>query len=535
MPLRNFWNPDDIGAATKSRAIGNGHVRWTARTLLQTGKITEIKAFQFDSGTLRYGLWGPWSGSYPVDALLTENTGVACVTGENTIQLPTPVDATSGNGLIAGATSLDSAFITQYYTASGITSWQSYQGNTTLNDPLSSYQNEYADQSMAMSLWGWVPPVISSIDGDNTITTSQTGVVVSANDLMTSGATIELCNNADYASATIKVTQTYNSQTDTTLNFDVVQGALSTGTVYAFVTTSLGQRNTTGFAVTLEGGVSVPEITGELSVTSQTIAGEIILTPTVSGELNVTSQNVNGFVYSVPVVDGSTEISQQNIDGSVLSVPVVDGDINISGQSVNGAAVSVPSINGDIDISLQNVSGEIISVPVFSGEISLSSQNISGVLTSFPIIGGDILVSAQNIRGTIDAVSAIPIISGLLNISSQSSDGQFNSVNILSGEMEITGQNSDGSLTSVVTIEGSVYISGNQVSGTFEALVVIPSLSGEMVVSGQSLDGNCVSVPMVSGEMELSDYEINGLFVSPGRIVYSLKIVDDDRTFKIEG
>lgn len=97
-------------------------------------------------------------------------------------------------------------------------------------------------------------PTITDVDTDEIITPGQTGVVVTGTDLLPYqyDGKIELANNATYGSATVIVEQTVTSWSDTAAQITVVQGGLSAGTVYAFVTTDRGDQNATGFAVTLQ-------------------------------------------------------------------------------------------------------------------------------------------------------------------------------------------------------------------------------------------------------------------------------------------
>lgn len=136
----------------------------------------------------------------------------------------------------------------------------------TYTDPLPGTYTGSPDGNLYFAGYvsGYAPPTIVSIDGDNTIDATQTGVELVGTNLVDSGGapTLELCNNSDYGAATIKVTQSINSSNDTGINFDVVQGGLSAGTVYAFVTTGLGQQNA-AFAVTLVAGAATNSCTVE--------------------------------------------------------------------------------------------------------------------------------------------------------------------------------------------------------------------------------------------------------------------------------
>lgn len=111
----------------------------------------------------------------------------------------------------------------------------------------------------AMGIWGYAEPSITSIGGDNilisvdegsTIALVGTGLVADG----TEGPSLELCNNAVYGSATVKVPQRLISVEDTAISFIYGRhGILGGGTVYAFFKNDLGLRNATGLAVTLSG------------------------------------------------------------------------------------------------------------------------------------------------------------------------------------------------------------------------------------------------------------------------------------------
>lgn len=90
-------------------------------------------------------------------------------------------------------------------------------------------------------------PIINSVNGGNPISPNNKSLAVYGLDL---GTVFELCNNADYNLATMKVAQSVQYSFNTMLIFDVVQGDLGFGTVYAFSTDSL-RRNSPGFPVTL--------------------------------------------------------------------------------------------------------------------------------------------------------------------------------------------------------------------------------------------------------------------------------------------
>lgn len=92
-------------------------------------------------------------------------------------------------------------------------------------------------------------PEITDIE-DESIVVGETGILMDGTGFESSQGTgkIELCPTSTYASA---VEQTVATWGNTQIEFTAVQGALSLGTVYMFVTNDSGYRSTTGYAVTL--------------------------------------------------------------------------------------------------------------------------------------------------------------------------------------------------------------------------------------------------------------------------------------------
>jgi hypothetical protein len=110
-----------------------------------------------------------------------------------------------------------------------------------------------SDDQITDSPWSitfWELPTITNIS-DSTLVNGQTGVVLTGTDFMSSGATLELCNNSNYASATIKLSQTITAQNNTQISFTVNNNDQIFGNKYLFLTTSIGQRNVTPYTVNI--------------------------------------------------------------------------------------------------------------------------------------------------------------------------------------------------------------------------------------------------------------------------------------------
>lgn len=98
-------------------------------------------------------------------------------------------------------------------------------------------------------------PVITNIE-DETIVVGETEVLIEGSNFeAVQGTTgkVEICPAATYGSA---VEQTVDSWSAIAIEFTVVQGTLSTGANYVFITNDSGNRNTSGYYVSLQPGAS---------------------------------------------------------------------------------------------------------------------------------------------------------------------------------------------------------------------------------------------------------------------------------------
>lgn len=129
-----------------------------------------------------------------------------------------------------------------------------------------------------VGLMSWYQPAITA--ADDPVKNGQTGKTVTGTDFPTAGtgsAKLELGSASDYTGT--KVTQTVTGWSATSLTYTVVQGALSLGTVYAFVTDANGNRNATGYAVTLASDQTVNGISidAAAAVTAAAVAAVVTL------------------------------------------------------------------------------------------------------------------------------------------------------------------------------------------------------------------------------------------------------------------
>ena len=156
---------------------------------------------------------------------------------------------------------------------------------------------------------GPFPPIITDME-DEQLDSSELDNVLTGTDFLDSQGTgkVEIANNAVYGSATIKVTQTIDSWSDTSIQFDFVQGTLPNGTGWIFVTTDDDQLSN-GYAVNMG---PIPQDTYEDEILSITNTPQHLWTLqnnyTDSGDwpylynANTTSNGSPGFSTSTPLL-----------------------------------------------------------------------------------------------------------------------------------------------------------------------------------------------------------------------------------------
>jgi hypothetical protein len=110
-------------------------------------------------------------------------------------------------------------------------------------------------------------PTITSFNGGSAFFADDTGIALVGTNFQntdTGLAKVELGNATTYASSATKVELNVTSWSDTSLTVDGGRGALSTGTVYVYVTNLDGGLNSSGFAATLSSVVpSVTSLDGD--------------------------------------------------------------------------------------------------------------------------------------------------------------------------------------------------------------------------------------------------------------------------------
>lgn len=184
--------------------------------------------------------------------LLAQDAGVSVVSGVNNIPIPPTLMVDSSTYWICGINNTSGAIT--YLTGSGLgfayKAGVDYTTWTAPEQPGAGYGT--LNVSFRFEVWGWIPPEITSIDTDDIICPSQSGINLVCTNAMYNQASSKLflSDNSTYGEGTM-VEQTINSWDDELINFDLVQGSLVPGTNYAYILTDIGQYNTTGFEITI--------------------------------------------------------------------------------------------------------------------------------------------------------------------------------------------------------------------------------------------------------------------------------------------
>lgn len=243
-----------------------------------SGYVTMIRAWCNASGNLKCALTDVDGSLLPSNLLTYDNTGTAVVADQYNDVSVTPYLITQGTeyGIVGlGDTSGVVSFNSSYFQAPTRYNAYSNSYSSGIPNPLPTLV-ETTPRYYQLWGYGWIPPTVSGVHSGSSISDGDTAVPVTGIDFMNAAGTngrIVLANNSDLGSATITVDQTYTSWSDSTLQFTVVQGALSAGTVYLFVVTDLDQNNATGYSVTLESsGVADAPQAGTFSYSGLTLS-----------------------------------------------------------------------------------------------------------------------------------------------------------------------------------------------------------------------------------------------------------------------
>lgn len=215
-------------------------------TSAYTGILTSVTTRVLAAGQAQVQVY-----DLATNALIADTGDQAVVIGVNNLSVtPIAVTASASYGI---GTAVDTAGAYGVYLSADGRYFKSGVTYATWVPPDPINLGIYGSDSIyrtTIGAYGWEPPTISGIDDSNII--SGGTYTLTGTDFMpdTDPITVEICNNSNYAAATVKVTQTVTSQADTSIDFTAVTTGLS-GACWIFATTNLGQINATGLSVTV--------------------------------------------------------------------------------------------------------------------------------------------------------------------------------------------------------------------------------------------------------------------------------------------
>jgi len=324
---------------------------------------------------------GQTSTGYQVTMLgppsLTDVAPDPIVDGQTSVVLSgTNFYASQGSGTIELGSTSDYATATKV--SQTVTDWQDTAVTFTVSQgALSTGQvwafatndDGYTSSGEAVTLVD--APAVTNVN-PATFVDAQTGIDITGSDFLASQGTgkVELGDNSNYSAAT-KVAQTVTSWGDGSITFTANQGALSTGTVYVFVTTDNGHTSS-GYSVTLADPPTMTNINPDSFVDAQTgidITGSYFEASQGTGKVEL----ANGSNYAAATKEeqtvtswGAGTITFTSDQGTILSGNAWVFVTNDSGFRSTGYAVTIldpPTISG---VNPDTVAGGQTSV-VISG------------------------------------------------------------------------------------------------------------------------------------------------------------------------
>lgn len=225
--------------------------------------------------------------------------------------------------------------------------------------------NSFGGVSAAYAVTVGLTPTVTAV-GDDSLGPTETNVVLTGATFLNAIGTgkVEISDNATYATGT-KVTQSIDSWANGSIQFDVVIGALTDTTLWAWVTNDLGFRNATGYSFTMTYPVA-PVITGiGTGTVSQTQQG-VVITGTDfeavqgTGKVEITDSPTYGSVEQTINSWSDTSINIDMVQGGyslgVLYMFVTNGSGERNAVGVPFSMVADPISDGFwIESSFQNV------------------------------------------------------------------------------------------------------------------------------------------------------------------------------------
>jgi hypothetical protein len=234
-------------------------------------------------------------------------------------------------------------------------------------------------------------PIITDVDGDESIGVTQTNVILTGSNLGTNTgqAKVEISPNNTYAAGGL-VQQTIDSWADTSIQFDVVRTGLSTGTNYVWVTKSDGTQNVSAFAITLVGNTpSITSVDGDNSLavgqTNITVLGTNFESAQGSGKLELSASATYG-----------TGLVLQSID--TWSNTSIQFDLNSTGLSA-GTIYAYVTNNDGIVSAAQTLTLEVVvpSISSFNGGSPFFADNTGIIILGTGFLASDVGVAKVEI------------------------------------------------------------------------------------------------------------------------------------------
>ena len=502
-PTPDTEEPNNVAGSTYANAYGYDAV------------AAFYEVYPLQSGNIKCGLY-EWTGSYPMPARDRNNSSTSVTANQwNQVPFSTPYALENGNNyrVMAGGD------------AAGVLASGPYGASSPRNAPFdyaTGLPAEYNSTSStgidyAIRVLGYFPPTIVSVGSGGEVTVGASASISGTNLIDSAGQpTIELCNNADYASATVKVTQSNVSCTDTTGTFDVVQGGLTADTtVYAFVTTGLGQRNTTGVGVTLNGSGSGTETTPDPISQTQSIENVLTAIDTASIPDPVQqTQTVPDVDTGIATVSGPESIEQaQSVENvlSAIDTTSTPGPISqvqtVSAVETGSATASTPeSIEQTQTITAVETAAEsdTTSTP---GPIS-QVQTVSAVDTALETVSiPDTISQIQSIqdvgslRGSISTPDPVSCYQSIVDVQTvYTSVSVPNAIECIQYIFDVPTESSDitrGVLVVHTVRDSIVKILGDSSAGNFNVI-------GYKEIS---IDESELTVPLVTVQIDRSDFD----------------------------
>ena len=335
--------------STPTQSILPNYYGANKHIVLETGVVKYLRHYALVSGNVKLSVYEDNGSDHPGNLIASDDTGYP-VTGSTWTEVPIDDFAVTKDDLVwmggvadTYGTLASVAGGTLRYVSASYPVW-------VASDPCANLPSTYG-YTHAIQAFGYIPPSISGVNSGNPITPGE-ALSCAGSDFETAqgNGKLELCNNIVYDSATTKVEQTVSTWVDDTITGTVVQGGLSLGTVYAFVTTDSGQRNSVGFAVTLSastnactGNIQSPASISASSGTQSNQASASVFSPASEAAASTTSANsASGEAYS-PASEYSASATQANEASASAFSPASESSATATNAAVNMASANISS------------------------------------------------------------------------------------------------------------------------------------------------------------------------------------------------